>query len=43
MDYGTHLIYHKHANCVAIPINYPLPVHTKGEVVAVLIIIIMYS
>ena len=26
MDYGTHLVYHKHANYVAMPINYPLPV-----------------
>ena len=26
MDYGTHLAYHKHANYVALPINYPLPV-----------------
>ena len=28
MDYGTHLVYHKHANYmyVAMPINYPLPI-----------------
>ena len=26
MDYGAHLAYHKHANYVALPINYPLPV-----------------
>ena len=26
MDYGTHLAYHKHANYVGLPINYPLPV-----------------
>ena len=26
MDYETHLAYHKHANYVALPINYPLPV-----------------
>ena len=25
-DYGTHLVYHKHANYVAMPINYPLPI-----------------
>ena len=25
-EYGTHLAYHKHANYVALPINYPLPV-----------------
>ena len=24
MDYGMHLVYHKHANYVATPINYPL-------------------
>ena len=36
MDYGTHLAYHKHANYVALPINYPLPVQ-KDEVIAVII------
>ena len=25
MDYGTHLVYHKHANYVATPIHYQLP------------------
>ena len=28
MDYGAHLIYHKHAKYVAMPTNYPLPVQT---------------
>ena len=26
MDYGTHLVCHKHAIYVAVPNNYPLPV-----------------
>ena len=26
MDYGIHLVYHKHANYVAVPNKYPLPV-----------------
>ena len=34
MDYGTHLVYHKHANYVAMPITTTC---TKGEVIAVVI------
>ena len=34
MDCGTHLVYHKHANYVAVPNNYPLP---EGEVIIVIV------
>ena len=36
MDYGTHLVYHKHANYIAMPINYPLSMQLKDEVIAVI-------
>ena len=38
MDYETHLVYHKHANYMAMSINYPLSVATKGEVIVIIII-----
>ena len=36
MDYGTHLVYHKHANYVAMPINYSLSIQLKDEMIAVI-------
>ena len=37
MGYGTHSVYHKHANYVAMPISVIPTTCTKDEVIAVII------